>query len=262
MRREHNAASSGGGDEDLYKYLPLNGDFIDRTNGADESLYFDSITVYAWHSDPADSSRQCLMYSGNGYNVHLPFFYRKVNESTLNYLTPAYTPQFTQAKKYLPLLGKTVEFWWYPTSQSGKVYILEGCDSLISQATSGLYGYDLYRYGTALYIYAKGRLNNVDKRQQYTLGSFTNGQWYRITLSYKDNGDSTYTATYKMYNASSTLLLNSDTLGLPPAPHGENNSIVTNSRSPCFFTSHYSYHGAGVNKYDYLKEFKIYNDLL
>lgn len=262
MRREHNAASSGGGDEDLYKYLPLNGDFIDQVDGVDDSAYYDSLTVYTWYSDPTDSSRKCLKHSNGGYNKGFPTLFKKLVGSNFCWLIPANTPNFTQLKNFLPLLGKTVEFWWYPTSQSGKVYILEGCDSLISQTTSGLYGYDLYRYGTTLYIYAKGRLNNADKRQQYTLGSFTNGQWYRITVSYKDNGDSTYTATCKMYNASGTLLLNSDTLGLPPAPHGENNSIVTGSRVLLFFSSHYSYYGVGVNKYDYLKEFKIYNDLL
>lgn len=260
--RRHHSASSGGGDDNLYVYLPLNGDFVDQVTSEDYSTYFSSLEVYTWYNDPADSSRKCLKHSNGGRNKEFPVVFRKAINSTANYLIPANTPNYKTSNNFLPLLGKTAEFWWYPYAQSGKVYVLQNNDSLLSQTTYGLYGYDLYRQGTTLYIYAKGRLNNANKNQQYTFGTFTNGQWYRITVAYKDNGDSTYSSTYKMYNASGTLLFNSDTLGMPPVPHGESNSIITTTRLLTFFHSHFSYYNAGVNYYDYLKEFKIYDGIL
>lgn len=261
MRRHHGARTGGGGD-DLYVYQPLNGNFIDQTDGVDYSAYFTSIEVYTWYNDPTDSSRKCLRHSGGGRNKELPELFSKVIDGARKYLVPGNTPNYRLSTGYLPLLGKTAEFWWYPAAQSGTVYVLQNNDSLISQSTYGLYGYDLYRTGTTLYIYAKGRLNNANKSQRYTFGTFTNLQWYRFTLSFKDNGDSTYTSTYKMYNAGGTLLFNSDTLGMPPAPYGETNSLITTTRILTFFHSYYSYYNAGVNYYDYLKEFKIYNAIL
>jgi hypothetical protein len=263
MRREHNAAASGGGGgEDLFMYLPLNGDFIDQVSGEDISPGFGSSTVTSWYADPADSSRQCLRNVNDGSYKSFPYLFRKNIDGTYRYLLPATTAAYPSTGSYYSLLGKTAEFWWYPQSSSGNKYILEDIDSLISTSTSGLYGYDLYRNGATLYIYAKGRLGNANKNQQYTWGAFTNYKWYRITLAYKDNGDSTCTSTYKLYGSDGTLLLNSDTLGMPPVPHGDANSLCTSDRIQTFFHSHYSYYGAGVNTLDYIKEFKIYNDLL
>ncbi len=262
MRRHHGPSGGGGGD-DLLMYLPLNGDFIDQVDGEDVSTLFNSrYSVVTWYNDPQDSSRKCLRHSGGGSNKEFPLLFRKTIGGTAYYLIPGNTPNYKLSNGFHPLLGKTAEFWWYPSAQSGTVYVLQNNDSLVSQSASGVYGYDLYRYGTTLYIYAKGRLNNANKWQRYTLGTFTNGQWYRFTLSFRDNGDSTYTSTYKMYDADGTLLLNSDTLGMPPAPYGETNSIITSTRILTFFHSHYSYYNAGVNYHDYLKEFKIYNGIL
>lgn len=255
-RREHFSKKE---ESNLISWFKLDGNFYEEISGADvASMYGWPNSEYKnwrWINDPDGSGTQCLARSstlgGSGNTQAIPPFlmngseYRTDNPSYLKLITQCPGSNYSAAA-YSYLLGKTLEFEWYPNTNSKNVYILEAYDGLLG-SNANMYAAELYRSGTTLIM----KFSTGTK----TLCSFTNGKWYKIVIIFIDNLNNTYSTHFKVYD-NDTLVADSDNIsGMPTITYGSSNK---NNRQMLFFNAHYGYHTTAANLTDYLRNVKIY----
>lgn len=246
MKRQHQTIE-GGQNIELISYFDYNNNLIDRVSGSDmNGITWSMYATVEFATDPTDSSRKVLCRPTSGSKGLQGPFILKEGKYYGYYVSG-------NSNDVILLVGKTVEFYWYPKSNSSsRAYIWENVDVGGGISAKNL-GCDLYRDNNTLKIVA--RWNNGSVQQQtYTWCTFSVNKWYRVVIDYIDNGTS-FRYFYQLFDGDN-LVADSSNLSLPDITTSPSLSYC--DRISCFLNSHYGYYASWANNTDYIKEFKVY----
>jgi len=249
--------------------MRLNGNLIEETTGVNCSTMYDIPNCrdgngywfeIVYTTDPTDPTRRCLKRGTSTRMKGCYSIFRMPNVLEPNENDPTiykcYLTASTTSSNWCNLIGKTLEFSYYPNQvNNNRKIIINNSDRDAGGAVSGAKTMDLYQYGTSFILYVNSTLgNNI----QLTLASgIVSNKWYRFKIEHIDIGNEEFYYRISVFD-NDTLIGYQDETNMGIFYYG---SRQTNNRWQCFFNTHYNYfcgYSGVANTTALLKDILIY----